>query len=341
MKRTVVPLTLAGAAFRCAARRDVLRAMAAASLVFVCAAAASPAAASGYPAKPITLILPFPPGGSIDALVRTLTDTIAADLGQPVVLMHKPGGGGVTATAALATMGDADGYTLAVMHNSILRQPHMTKVTWSPLSDFSYITGLASMNTGIAVSSDAPWKSLAELLTDAKKRPGEISWGNVGVSSSNRIYSERLARAAGVRLNFVPFKGGAEHVNAVIGRHVDVYCDPGFGPMTRHGKLRLLATFTEQRLPGYPQVPTVKELGYDLVVQSPFGIVAPRNLPPAISSTLQAAIRKAEKNPVYQLLLSEYNMTPWPVDAAAYRAYAQAQFPREKQMLDEIGFKPE
>lgn len=300
-----------------------------------------PAAAQAYPSKPITLVLPFPPGSLFDAVLRTLADAMAADLGQPVVLMHKPGGGGVTGTTSLTTLGDADGYTLSVMHNTVIRQPHMSKVSYDPLRDFSYVAGLAGLSTGIVVAANAPWKTLAELLDDARRRPGEISWGNVGAASANRIYGERLARLAGVKLNFIPFKGGAEEFQALLGGHLHVYGDPGFGAMAASGKVRVLATYTEQRLPRHPGVPTLKELGYDLVVVSPFGLVAPKNLDPAMAARLQAAIRKAEQAPAYQRVTQEYDLTPWPLDAAAFRSYAQAQFVREKQMLDEIGFKPE
>lgn len=321
-------------------RRALLRA-AAAGATGLAGWSSLPVSANTWPARTITLVLPFPPGGMFDAVLRTLADTAAADLGQPIVLLHKPGGGGVTGTASVAAMGDADGYTLGVMHNSVIRQPHMAKVAYDPLRDFSYVAGLAGLNTGIVVAANAPWKSLADLLADAKKRPGLISWGNVGATSVNRIYGERLARAAGVKFNFIPFKGGAEQLTALVGGHLDVYGDPGFGAMAAGGKVRVLATFTEQRLSRYPNVPTVKELGYDLVVRSPIGIVAPRKLDPAISTRLQAAIRKAEKSAEYQRLLQEYDLTAWPVDGKTYAAYAQAQFGREKQMLDEIGFKPE
>jgi len=323
-------------------RRRLVLAQASAALAAVgLAGTALPAAAQAFPSKPITLVLPFPPGSLFDAVLRTLADGMAADLGQPVVLMHKPGGGGVTGTASLATMGDADGYTLSVMHNSVIRQPHVSKVAYDPLRDFSYVAGLAGLSTGIVVAANAPWKTLAELLDDAKKRPGELSWGNVGATSANRIYAERLARQAGVKFNFIPFKGGAEEFQALLGGHLHVYGDPGFGAMAASGKVRVLATFTEQRLPRHPQVPTLKELGHDLVVVSPFGLVAPKNLDAAVSARLQAAIRKAEQAPAYQRITQEYDLTPWPLDAAAFRAYAQAQFVREKQMLDEVGFKPE
>ncbi len=301
----------------------------------------APAWAQAFPSKPITLVIPFPPGSMFDAVMRSLSDAAAQDLGQPVVLMHKPGGGGVTGTAGVAAMSESDGYTLGVMHNSVIRQPHMSKVPYDPLRDFSYVAGLAALSTGIVVAANAPWQNLAELLADAKKRPGEISWGNVGATSANRIFAERLAKLAGVKFNHIPFKGGAEEFQALLGGHLNVYGDPGFGAMAASGKVRVLATFTEQRLPRHPNVPTLKELGFDLVVNSPIGIVAPKNLDAAVSARLQAAIRKAEASPEYQRVLREYDLVPWTLDATAFSRYAQAQFLREKQMLDEVGFKPE
>jgi len=319
-------------------RREALGAL----LALGAAAAAGPAlAADPFPSKPITLILPFPAGGSFDPIFRALSNAASQDLGQPVVLMHKPGAGGVMGTASLATMNEADGYTLAVMHNSVIRAPLVQKVNWDPVRDFTYLIGLAGLVTGITVAADAPWKSLPELLDDAKKRPGVISWGNVGAISINRIYAERLAKMAGTKFNIVPFKGGGESFQALIGRHLDVYGDPGFGPQVQGGKARLLATFTGQRLKRFADVPTVKELGYDLVIDSPVGLVAPKNLDPKIAARLQAAFRKAASDPAYLQQLESFDMQPNVISGEAYAAYARGQFEREGKMLAELGFKPE
>ena len=297
-------------------------------------------AADAFPGKPITLIVPFPPGGSIDPVFRALAQAAAQDLGQPVVLMHKPGAGGVTGTAQLATMNDSDGYTLAVMHNSVIRAPLVQRVTWDPLRDFTYVIGVAGLVTGVTVAAGAPWKSLRELIDDARKRPGVVSWGNVGAISANRIYAERLARAAGVKFNMVPFKGGAESFQALIGGHLDVVGDPGFGPQVQGGKARVLATFTSQRLRRYPDVPTVKELGYDLAIESTLGLVAPKNLDAKVAAQLQAAFQKAAGDPAYLQQLDALDMQPNLLTGDAYTAYARAQFDREARMLQEIGFKP-
>jgi len=319
-------------------RRGAIAALAA----FAAAGAAAPLAwaADPYPSRPIQLVMPFPPGGSFDPIFRTLADAASKDLGQPILLMHKPGAGGVTGTAGLATMNEADGYTIAVMHNSVIRAPLVQKVTWDPLRDFTYLIGLAGLTTGIVVAADAPWKTLADLLADAKKRPGAISWGNVGAISINRIYGERLAKMAGTTFNMVPYKGGSEAFTSVIGHHLDVYGDPGFGPQVQGGKVKLLATFTRERLKQYG-APTVKELGYDLVIDSLVGLVAPKNLDPKIAARLAAAFRKAAGDPAYLHQLELFDMQPQVVGGDEYFAYAKAQYQRDAKMLAEIGFKPE
>jgi tripartite-type tricarboxylate transporter receptor subunit TctC len=319
-------------------RRNTLLRLAAGSAAF---ATGWPARANAFPDRPITLVLPFPPGGSFDPVLRALCQAAQAHLGQPVILMHKPGGGGVTGTASLATMNEADGYTLSLMHNSVIRQPLLMKTGWDPLKDFTYLLGLAGLATGIVVAADAPWKMLPELLADAKTRPGAISWGNVGGYSVNRIFGERLARAAGASFNMIPFKGGSEAFQALLGHHLDVYGDPGFGPMAVSGKVRLLATFTEQRLRRWPQVPTVRELGHELVIDSPIGLVAPKRLDPAIAARLGAAFTAAASSPEYLRMLDEFDFQPRLTSGEAYRAYAVAQFAREKTLLAESGFKPE
>ena len=314
---------------------------AALALLAACALAAPLAqAAEPYPARPIQLVLPFPPGGSFDPIFRTLAEAASKDLGQPIILMHKPGAGGVMGTAMLASMSEADGYTIAVMHNSVIRAPLVQKVNWDPLKDFTYLIGLANLTTGIVVAADAPWKTLPQLLADAKKRPGVVSWGNVGAISINRIYGERFAKLAGTSFNMVPYKGGSEAFQAVIGRHLDVYGDPGFGSQVQGGKVRLLATFTAERLKHY-NAPTAKELGYDLVIESPVGLVAPKHLDPKIAARLSAAFRKAASDPAYLNQLELFDMQPNVTSGEDYLAYAKAQYQREQKMLQDIGFKPE
>ena len=297
--------------------------------------------AQAFPTKPITLVLPFPPGGSFDPIFRALAEAAGRDLGQPIVLMHKPGAGGVTGAAQVATMEKPDGYTLTVMHNSVIRAPLTQKITWDPLRDFTFLVGLFDLTSGIVVAADAPWKNFGELLADAKKRPGEVSWGNVGTISAYKIYGERLARANGTKFNMIPFKGGSEAFQTLIGRQLDVYGDPGFGAQVKGGKVRLLATFTERRLKRFPEVPTLKELGQDFVIDSLVGLAAPKNMDPKVATRLSTAFQKATSDPVYLNQLEQFDMVPRVTTAEAFTAYARAQFEHEKKMLAEIGFKLE
>lgn len=301
---------------------------------------ATPALANTtFPNKPIQLVLPFPAGGAFDPVVRALAAAASKELGQSVVLMHRPGAGGIMGTAQLATMKESDGYTLAVMHNSVIRAPLVQRVDWDPRTDFTYLCSLFGLVTGVTVAQDAPWKHFNDLMADAKARPGALSWGNVGAISINRIMAERMARAAGARFNMVPFKGGAEAFQALIGRHLDVYADPGFGAQVQGGRARLLATFTEQRLKNYPDVPTVKELGHPFVIESPVGLVAPKALDPKIAARLQDAFQKASTDPAYQQQLALFDMVPAYSSGQDYATYARAQFERDQKMLSDIGFK--
>ena len=315
------------------------QALLAAAALFAATTHAQTRPADGFPTKPIQLVLPFPPGGSMDPIFRSLAEAASKDLGQPVILMHKPGAGGIMGTAALATMPESDGYTIAVMHNSVIRAPLVQKVNFDPLKDFTYLIGLFGLTTGISVAADAPWKTFAELMADAKKRPGAVSWGTVGAISINRIVAERLAHSAGTSFNMVPFKGGAEAFQALIGRHLDVYGDPGFGAQVRGGKARLLATFTNERLSAYPGVPTVKELGYELSIDSHMGLVAPKGMEAKIAARLGAAFRKAATDPVYLNLLDMYDLQANVISGEAYTAYARMAYERDAKMLTEIGFK--
>lgn len=295
--------------------------------------------ANAYPARPIQLILPFPPGGSFDPIVRSLAEAASRELAQPVVLMHQPGAGGVAGTANVAMMNEADGYTLGIIHNSVIRAPLVQKVSWDPLRDFTYLGGLFGLVTGVCVAQDAPWKTFQDLIADARKRPGEISWGNVGAISINRITAERLARSAGTTFNMVPFKGGSDAFQALVGHHLDVYGDPGFGAQVQGGRVRLLGAFTDQRLKNYPDVPTLKELGYNFSIDSPVGLVAPKKLPAAIVQRLSEAFRKASTDPAYLKQLDLFDMVPQFTSPEAHAEYAKAQFERDRRMLAEIGFK--
>lgn len=317
-------------------RRTLLSAACAATLS---ATAGHAWATARFPRKPIQLVLPFPAGGSFDPIFRTLATAAGKELGQPVVLLHQPGAGGVMGTANVAQMSQADGHTVAVMHNSVIRAPLVQRVKWDPLRDLSYICRLFDMVTGVVVAKDAPWPNLQALMQAAQQQPGHLSWGNIGALSSNRIVAEQLARSQGTSFNMVTFKGASEAFQSLIGRHYDVYGDPGFGAQVEGGRVRLLALFADARMAKYPDVPTVKEQGYNFSIDSPVGLVAPKGLDAGLRDALEQAFVTAARDPAYQQQLALFDMVASVDTGATYARYAQAQLERDRRMLDDIGFK--
>lgn len=315
------------------------RRLAVALLAGMALAGLSPALADTYPSKPITMILPFPAGGATDVQIRALTQAASKEIGQPFVIVNKPGVGGTLGPASMAQSAAPDGYTISLVAATLFRLPHLMKVSYDPITDFSYLICLTGYTNGIVVRQDAPWKTLQELLADAKRSPRTISYGSTGRGSGGHIAAERLAKAAGVQLNFIPYKGMAEETAALLGGHLMVISDPGWGALAESGKARVLATLGESRLKRWPQVPTLKELGYDIVVNSPIGLAGPRGMDPKVVKVLHDAFRKAMNDPGYLRALEQNDQVPIYMSSEDYARYAVEQTAREKTFIQELGIK--
>jgi len=316
-------------------RRRALSALSAALL----ASFGAQAQTGPFPNRTITLILPFPAGGATDGQMRALALALGKTLHQQVAVVNQPGLAGTLGPATMARQAAADGYTLSVVPATLFRLPRLQKVSFDPTTDFSYVINLPGYTNGLIVRAEAPWKTVQELLADAKARQGQISYGSTGIGSAGHIAMERLARAAGVQFNFVPYKGMAEETTALLGGHLDVISDPGWGALVDGGKARVLATLGSERLARRPQVPTLKELGYDITVHSPVGIVAPTGLPPEVLKTLHGAFQQAMKDPDYQRMLAQSDQFDLYMSSADYARYAVEQYAREKVFLDQLAIK--
>ena len=299
------------------------------------------AQAQNFPIKPITVIVPFSAGGPTDVQVRALTAVVSKELGQPIVISNVPGVGGSLGPANMARSAAPDGYTVSVFVGSLFRLPHLQKVNYHPVNDFTFIIGLSGYTYGIAVSSEAPWKTMAELIADAKKRPGIISAGSAGHATIGHIMVEQLARAAGVQFNFVPYKGATDMMQATLGRHLDVWADGGFGPGLDSGKMRLLATAGETRAARWPNAPTLKELGYDVTVSSPFGIAGPKGMDPRVVQVLHDAFKKAMADPAFLKALDVSSQPVVYMSSAEYTKFAAETFERERRFIQELNIKLE
>jgi tripartite-type tricarboxylate transporter receptor subunit TctC len=278
----------------------------AAILVF----AGSPVCAE-YPERPITLLVGFAPGGSLDLSARALGAAVEKILGKPVVIENKTGGTGTVALAALLSQ-KPDGYTLCATPSSVLiRVPQMHKVPFTPLRSFKPLIGYTAPQLGIAVKTDAPWKTLKDLVDDARMHPGKIKYATTGVGSTSHAAVAEITAREKVNMIHVPYKGSNEAMTALMGGHVQfASLTSEFVPLVKAGRLRLLATMGEERSPGFPQAPTMKESGYDFVTDAVYAIVAPAQLPPDIADKLEKAFTRAVRDKQYLNTIARMDLVP-------------------------------
>jgi tripartite-type tricarboxylate transporter receptor subunit TctC len=301
------------------------------------AAASLGAHAQAFPAKPIKLVIAFPAGGPTDITMRQLADNAGKILGQTVVVENKPGAGGSLPAQLLQTSA-ADGYTLAQIPLGVFRLPYTTKITWDPVKDINYVINVTGYAFGIAVPADSPFKNWNDFVAYAKANPGKLSYGSTGTLTSPHLTTELIAQKLGIQLNHIPFRGSAELSQAISGGHIMAMADStGFAPLVQAGKVRVLNTWGEKRLDKFPDVPTLKELGIDIVQNSPFGIGAPRDTPPDVVKKLHDAFKKAMEDPSYVQALARYDMLPDYKSSAEYKRFAQETFTREKALVEKLG----
>ncbi|KGG87575.1 MULTISPECIES: tripartite tricarboxylate transporter substrate binding protein [Comamonas] len=317
------------------------RSLVLATAAFVTAAGigASAWAQSGdYPARPVTLIVPFPAGGPTDRHMRTLADIAGKHLGQPIIVENKPGAGGTLGPGTMARTAKPDGYTITQFPMSMLRMAHMQKTAWNPVTDFSYIIGVSGYTFGFTVRSDSPYKSFNEYIAAARKTPGKIEYGSTGIGSSPHLLMEELAENAKVTLNHVPFKGNADLQQALLGGHVAAQSDAsGWDTYVNGGQMRLLMTFGEKRTQRWPDVPTAKELGYGVVSTSPYGLAGPKGMDPAVVRKLHDVFKKAMDDPRHVEVLRQLNQDAWYRSGVDYAQWVREAYAKDKVLIDRLG----
>jgi tripartite-type tricarboxylate transporter receptor subunit TctC len=301
---------------------------------------ALPVGASEFPSKPVTLIVPWPPGGSTDVSFRVLAETTSKYLGQPVIVENKAGGSGTVGGATMAATAKPDGYTVSQLPITIFRLPYMMKVTWDPLKDFTYIIHLTGYTFGVVVKADAPWKTWNEFIAYAKANPNKVTYATPGAGTSLHITMETIAMRQGIKWIQVPMKGGGETTPAVLGGHVTATADStGWAPQVDAGQLRLLVTWGNQRTKKWPNVPTLKELGYGIVSNSPFGIAGPKGMDPKVVKILHDAFKKGMEDPAYLKILERLDMEPFYKNSEDYAEYVKEMCAEEKEIVEKLGLK--
>ena len=300
--------------------------------------AGTSAQAQSYPTKPVTLIVPWPAGGSTDLVLRALADATQKHLGQPIVIDNKPGASGTLGPAQMAANAKPDGYTIAQIPITVFRLPFMTKTTFDPKKDFTYVAGLTAYTFGVVVKSDSPWKTFKEFIEYAKVNPGKIKYGSPGTGTSLHIGMEQIAKATGVKWTHVPFKGGAELNAATLGGHISGHADStSWAALVNSGDFRLLVTWSPERTRNWPKVPTLQEEGINLVLNSPYGVAGPKGMDPKVVKVLADAFAKGVKEPAYAEALKKFDQELAFLDTAAYEKHAVEQIEEAKALVDELG----
>ena len=309
------------------------------SAIVSAAAMALPAFGQGlaFPSRPIRLICPWPPGGSTDAVMRAIAESAGKTLGGQFVVDNKPGASGMLGPNELVSA-KPDGYTLSQTTIGVVRLPHMQKMQFNPLKDFTYIVCLTGYTFGIVVRADSPIGSIQDLVAYGKANAGKFTFGSPGIGTTPHLAIEEFADRAGVKLLHVPFKGFADGMQALLGGHTMAHSDStGWAPHVEAGTARLLATYGAKRTKRWPNVPTLQELGFDTLADSPYGFAGPRGMEPAVTQRLHDAFKKTLDDLAVLAAFEKFDQTVVYMNGSDYTRFLHEQFAKEKTIIERLG----
>ena len=302
-------------------RRTILLALA------LCLAALPAVAQETYPSRPVTIVVPFPPGGIADITARPLAAAMERLVKQPVIVTNKPGAGGGVGTQTVS-IAKPDGYTLLLGLVSISLLPERDLLFGQkPAFTRDQFVPIARLNADppiLAVNAEMPWKTLKDFLDDARKRPGEITYASSGIYGASHVPMEMLLQAAGgLKLRHLPTTGGAPATTAVLGKHAQIWPSPPALalPHVKAGKMRVLATYGATRLASFPDVPTLKELGHDVEYYLWAGLFGPKGIPATTHKTLREAVRQAVQDPEFKNAMEKAQTPIAYQDADEFQAF--------------------
>lgn len=296
-------------------------------------------AAEEFPSRPINFICPWPAGGTADQSMRAICQVAARILKQPIAVENKAGAAGMIGAKTIAAA-KPDGYTIGQIPISVTRFSQLGSLQADPLKDFTYIARTSGQTFGIAVVPESKFKTLQDMVAYAKANPGKVSYAHAGVGGATHVGMEEFAMAAGIQLNAIAYKGGAAALNDTLGGQVDMLADSSsWAPHVEAGKLRLLATWGEQRTPRFNNTPTLKELGFKVVVDAPNGIGAPAGLPADVEKKLRDAFRFAVNSDEFKTVASRIDAPLMYLDGPDYKKYVAQMFQHESRLIERLKLK--
>lgn len=294
------------------------------------------AGAQGYPAKSVTMVVPFPPGGRTDLTARVVAQFLKDELGQPVVVLNKPGASGVLGAKEVARA-TPDGYTLGFFSTGFLTT-HYTVPTPTDVKEYELVALMNYDPAAVAASAAKSWQSLQQVVAEAKGKPRSLRVG-INPGSSAHIFAAAFCEAAGIEVTFVPFKGGSERAAAIGGGHIDVDFDivAPMRAMRDAGKLRILGVAAEQREELYRDIPTMREQGVNLVIHSWHGVFAPGGTPPAVLARLEQALQKVAMHREFIEKMSTQALGVRYMNRAEFTRFFAEQDAQFKPLIQKLG----
>lgn len=301
----------------------------AATAALPCARAQAP-----FPSRPVHLIVPWPAGGQTDLTLRILAEEAEPLLGQPVVVVNKPGAAGTLVAPALKAA-EPDGHTIGQVPITVYRHALMNHMPWDPVADLAPILQVSGVSFGLLVPANSPFRSATDLIDWAVRHPGELILGSTGIGTTAHLAMEEILLQKGVRYVHVPYKGTADQMLAIAaGQIMAGVNSTGFAPWVEKGQMRLLATFNAARNPRWPDAPTLRELGYpQSVYTSPWGLAAPAGTPAAVIQKLHDVFHKAMFSERHAGALAKYDQSLDYLNTRDYRQAVLATVERERKLL--------
>lgn len=294
-----------------------------------------------FPAKPVNLIVNYGPGGGTDLPARALSSAIPEFLGQSMIVTNKPGGGAQIGTA-FAANARPDGYSMLISYGGLEQTfaPHIRKLPYKPLNGFTPITPISIYDCVILVNADAKWNTIEELIADAKQNPGSIKFGRSGTLGTNHVFQMLFKKETGVAMKVnIPLKGGSKTMSNLLGGHIDVAFlgHPISMEQFKAGKVRFLATAGAQRNAFTPEIPTLKELGYDIVLGNVKGIAVPSGTPDKVVEKLHDSIMKATQSKSFIKMMNSFNQPVVTMEQKEFAQFVQDEYDRWGKFIKEEG----